>query len=359
MMPDLLNEYLMLKAKDSIDSNSDWELLLRQARSAGVLARLAFFQKKFLLFNPPQHFAYHLDSAETYWLSQKRIVNWELHNLLQVFKLLNIRLILLKGTAYSASGLNAGLGRVFSDIDILVPKTQLKQVKDALKWHGWLPEPMDNYDQRYYEQWMHELPPLRHIKRGTSLDIHHNILPQTCNLYPDAELLLKAAVKITDTDYWVLAPEDMVLHSASHLFWGGEFENGLRDLSDIDLLLREFSGNDPSFWENLHHRAEMLGLGKPLFYALRYATKILATPVPESVIEASTIYAGGGKNRVMDYLFSQALKPHHSSCMDSLTGFARWLLFLRSHWLKMPLHILVPHLIRKAWFRLADNTKTT
>jgi hypothetical protein len=359
MMPDLLNEYLTIKIKESVHSNSDWELLLRQARGVGVLARLTFFWKEFRLFNPPQHFAYHLDSAETYWLSQKRIVNWELYNLSQVFKHLNIRLILLKGTAYSASGLNAGLGRVFSDIDILVPKHQLKEVKDALKWHGWFPEPMDDYDQRYYERWMHELPPLRHIKRGTSLDVHHNILPQTCKLYPDAELLLKAAVNVANTDFWVLSPEDMVLHSASHLFLGGEFENGLRDLSDIDLLLREFSCNDRSFWQNLHNRAEILGLGKPLFYALRYATKILGTPVPDSAIKASTVSAGCGKNRVMDYLFLQALKPYHSSCTDTLTGFARWLLFLRSHWLKMPLNILVPHLVRKAWLRLADNTKKT
>ncbi|WP_228375674.1 MULTISPECIES: nucleotidyltransferase family protein [Methylomonas] len=359
MMSDLLNEYLMIKVNDSIRTNPDWELLLRQARGAGVLSRLAFFWKKFRLFSPPQHFAHHLESAETYWLSQKRIVNWELYNLSQVFKLLNIRLILLKGTAYSASGLNAGLGRVFSDIDILVPKHQLKEVKDALKWYGWFPEPMDNYDQRYYERWMHELPPLRHIKRGTSLDIHHNILPQTCSLYPDAELLLKASINIADTDYWVLAPEDMVLHSASHLFWGGEFENGLRDLSDIDLLLREFSGNDPSFWQNLHNRAKVLGLGKPLFYALRYATKLLDTPIPDSVILASAIYAGRSKNRVMDYLFLQALKPYHSSCVNSLTGFARWLLFLRSHWLKMPLYILLPHLFRKAWLRLAGNTEKT
>ncbi|OQW79238.1 MAG: hypothetical protein BVN35_02565 [Proteobacteria bacterium ST_bin11] len=358
-MPNLLSEYLKIKVNGGVKTHSNWELLLRQARSAGVLSRLAFFRKQFRLFDPPQYFTHHLDSAEIYWHSQKRIVNWELYNLAKVFKLLNIRLVLLKGTAYSASGLNAGLGRVFSDIDILVPKHQLKAVKAALKWHGWFPEPMDNYDQRYYERWMHELPPLRHIKRGTSLDVHHNILPKTCNLKPDADLLLKAAVNITDSDFWVLTPEDMVLHSASHLFWGGEFENGLRDLSDIDLLLREFSSNDPNYWQKLHNRAGALGLGKPFFYALRYAFKILDTPIPESVIAASEIYAGSSKNRVMDYLFLQALKPYHSSCTNKLTSFARWLLFIRSHWLKMPWYILLPHLVRKAWLRLTDNTKKT
>jgi glutaconate CoA-transferase subunit A len=32
-------------------------------------------------------------------------------------------------------------------------------------------------------------------------------------------------------------------------------------------------------------------------------------------------------------------------------GLARWLLYVRSHWLRMPPHLLVPHLVRKAWMR--------
>lgn len=349
----LLIQHLVFNTADNSHSSEEWELLLRQARSAGVLSRLAFFWKKFGLFQPPPGFAIHLESADKYWLSQKRIVDWELYNLKQVFGQLQIPLILLKGTAYSAAGLNAGLGRVFNDMDILVPRQRLNEVKEALKWSGWFPESLDSYDQRYYERWMHELPPLRHIQRGTSLDVHHNILPQTCDLYPDAELLLNAAVKVANTDYWVLSPEDMILHSASHLFWGGEFENGLRDLSDIDLLLREFSGNDSVFWQKLLERAKVLGLGKPLFYALRYTSQLLETPVPADAIKASAVHgSGGGRNRIMDYLFIQALKPFHPSCEDNWTGVARWLLFMRSHWLKMPLRLLIPHLARKAWKRL-------
>lgn len=352
----LLVKQLVFARTENNTSTIDWELLLRQARAAGVMSRLAFFWKKFKLFEPPNFAVTHLNSADKFWLSQKRIVNWELHNLLPVFEQLKLPLILLKGTAYSAANLNAGLGRVFNDIDILVPKQRLQEVKEELKWSGWIPEPLDSYDQSYYERWMHELPPMRHLQRGTTLDIHHNILPETCALCPNADLLLKSAINIPDSNYWVLAPEDMVLHTASHLFWGGEFENGLRDLSDIDLLLREFSGKDPEFWQKLLNRANILGLGKPFFYALRYCNKMLETPIPETVITASAIYAPGlPKTRIMDSLFLRALYPHHPTCNDKWSDFARWLLYMRSHWLKMPLRLLIPHLSRKTWLRLTDQ----
>lgn len=334
-------------------SGEEWELLLRQARATGILSRLSFFWKKFGLFEPPDFVVPHLNSAEKYWLSQKRIVNWELYNLQQVFEQLRMPLILLKGTAYSAANLDAGLGRVFNDIDILVPKQRLQEVKEGLKWSGWFTEPLDSYDQSYYERWMHELPPMRHIQRGTTLDVHHNIMPETCTLCPDASLLLKAVVNIPDTNYWMLMPEDMVLHSACHLFWGGEFENGLRDLSDIDLLLREFSSNGPDFWQKLLDRAGVLGLGNPLFYALRYAVKILKTPVPEEIILASHVYSSGAvKNKIMDFLFMRALMPIHPSCNDCWSDLSRWLLYLRSHYLRMPLYLLIPHLLRKAWLQI-------
>jgi hypothetical protein len=44
--------------------------------------------------------------------------------------------------------------------------------------------------------------------------------------------------------------------------------------------------------------------------------------------------------------------PDHESCNDRWTGLARWLLFVRSHWLKMPVHLMVPHLLRKAFRRV-------
>ena len=36
---------------------------------------------------------------------------------------------------------------------------------------------------------------------------------------------------------------------------------------------------------------------------------------------------------------------------DALTAAARWLLYVRAHYLRMPLHLLLPHLLRKSFHR--------
>jgi hypothetical protein len=141
------------------------------------------------------------------------------------------------------------------------------------------------------------------------------------------------------------------LHSATHLFHDGELEHGLRDLVDLDSLMREFEKNQ-NFWSDLTERAKELELVRPLYYALRYTARMLATPVPGEALQAANI----GKpvllvRSLMDALFSRALTPDHPSCDSRFTGLARWLLYVRSHYLRMPLHLLIPHLIRKAFHR--------
>ena len=122
---------------------------------------------------------------------------------------------------------------------------------------GWEPVKLDPYDQRYYRTWMHELPPLRHHRRRTVIDVHHTILPESGRLRPDPADLLQAARPTGDGPFRVLAPTDMVLHSAAHLFQDGTLGMGLRDLTDLDALLRHF-GETPGFWSALVRRAERL-----------------------------------------------------------------------------------------------------
>ena len=133
-----------------------------------------------------------------------------------------------------------------------------------------------------------------------------------------------------------------------HLFHEGEFTQGLRDLSDLDLLLKEFSIQE-SFWKKLLLRSTELQQQIPLFYALRYSHRILQTPVPESVLKASKQPIN---TILMDALFLRALMPDHESCNDKWTGLARSLLFIRSHYLKMPIYLMVPHLLRKTYRRI-------
>src|SRR5262249_12635180 len=159
-------------------------------------------------------------------------------------------------------------GRLFSDIDILVPRGALANVENTLLRHGWQSSKTSAYDQRYYRRWMHELPPLRHNSRQTLLDVHHAILPTTARLKPDSSKLLAASLPIAgEPRLRVLAHTDMVLHSATHLFCNEDVGNSLRDLVDLDSLLRGFARTE-GFWPKLTTRSVELDLGRPLYYAL-------------------------------------------------------------------------------------------
>ena len=54
---------------------------------------------------------------------------------------------------------------------------------------------------------------------------------------------------------------------------------------------------------------------------------------------------------LMARLLAVALEPSPPHTRGAGEALARWLLYVRSHWLRMPPHLLVPHLVRKAWMR--------
>jgi len=255
------------------------------------------------------------------------------------------------------ANLPAALGRTFTDVDIMVAKSDVEKVEITLHRKGWVTSnKLDAYDQQYYRRWMHEIPPLTNVIRGTTLDVHHTIVPETARSDVNARKLMEAALPLEGhAGLWVLAPRDMVLHSAVHLFNEGEFAHGLRDLSDLDLLMRHFS-SDPNFWQGLVERAFEFGLERPLYYAFRFTSRIFGTPVPERENQALAAGSPGPvTGRVMDFLFFRALRPDHPTCRLPLTGLALWLLYVRAHHLRMPPHLLVPHLIRKAISRRPEG----
>ncbi|NOS87260.1 MAG: nucleotidyltransferase family protein [Methylococcaceae bacterium] len=337
-------------------SLTQWDIVIRQARRAHVLARLRqLLQSAGLLAQIPPQPLLHLESAHIYYERFQGSLQREIRHVQEALKPLEIPVILLKGSAYSVAGNNAALGRTFSDIDILVTETALPDVEMALINAGWITSTLDPYDQKYYRQWMHEIPPMRHLSRQTSIDVHHNILPKTVRSCPDAQQLWANRVPVPEQNLWLLSPEDRVLHSAAHLFHEGEWAMGFRDLSDLDLLLKEFSATE-GFWANLLQRAETLKLQIPLFYALRYTHQILQTPIPEAIIKSSGQHLSNKIHTLlMDALFLRVLIPAHDSCNDRWTGVARWLLFVRSHWLRMPLYLVIPHLLRKSLLRLTGK----
>jgi hypothetical protein len=349
-MTALLVEVLRDPARCATLSPADWDTLIPQARNAGLQAALGLsLQDRDLLPNIPAAVRRHLESRIVVHEKQKRDLDYELGWLRRALGEAGEEVILLKGAAYIVAGLPAGVGRMISDIDLLLPVERLPRAEQSLQHHGWLPGDIDPYDDRYYRQWMHEIPPLAHRTRGATIDLHHTILPPTAKPDLDASLLFQNLPEVRP-GIRVLAPVDMVLHSAVHLFHEGEFRRGLRDLLDIDRLLRDFAGRDPAFWQALVARAAALDVTRFLFYAVHHARRVYQTPVPGDVVAALDKDAPRFPARpVMDFMFARAFLPDHASCRLPFTGVADFFLYIRSHYLRMPLRLLIPHLLRKAW----------
>ena len=322
--------------------------VLRIARTNGVLARLAVLARRSAMEEQlPEKARQLLASARPVAEHHERSIRFDVGLIRKALAATVERVVLLKGAAYVLAGLPAGAGRLVSDIDILVPKERIAEAERALGEAGWRPMVLDAYDQRYYRTWMHELPPLRHEARQTVLDVHHTILPETARRHPDPAKLLAAAVPLVD-GLAVLGPQDMVLHSAAHLFSDGDLAGGIRDLVDLDALIRHFGKMQDGFWDALVPRALEQDLARPLYYALRHCGSFLGTPIPQEVLRAVRVAAPPGPTRIlMDALCARALEPRPDP-PDAKARAAMWMLYVRSHWMRMPPLLLARHLLIKA-----------
>jgi hypothetical protein len=329
---------------------AEWDVVLRLARASLLTASLENrVRAAGVLALLPAPVQAQFAAARVLTEANRRGVTWEVNRLVKALEPQGVPVVLLKGAAYALANLPAGNGRLFNDVDILVPRDRLNDVEQALYWHGWITGHHDAYDQRYYREWMHELPPLIHQKRQSVLDVHHTILPPTARYHPDPDKLRADAIPVSGVPgAQMLAPTDMVIHSACHLFHEGEWDHGLRDLLDLDALLRDF-GRNQTFWPNLATRAVEMELSRPLYYALRYCTKVWATPIPTDIVASLRLQGPNSlTERLMDALILRAIAPVHSLTRAPGEKLARFGLYVRSHWLRMPAHLLIPHLLRKA-----------
>lgn len=340
-------------------SLTEWDAVLRVARRTNLLGRLAKgVSSTGLLSNLPEVVRVHVESALILVAHQRAAIEWETRHISQALSGFTEKVVLLKGAAYASSGLKAAEGRLFGDVDILVPKNSINQAEAALMLRGWTTGENDPYDERYYRKWMHEIPPMTHRKRGTVIDLHHNILPQTARSSPNPAFLLEASRPLAGSTFHVLSPVDMIIHSATHLLYESEVQNGLRDVFDLDALLTEFASQSANFWDELTERAILLGLAKPVALALRITSNLLQTSSPLSTRQALEDAAGLTAVQLywLDVIYMRALMPDHPLSRGTGDGTARLAVYLRGHVLRMPAHLLVFHLGRKFLIRLFKNT---
>lgn len=356
---DILQVLRTPRALLSLDARRTTELIAR-ARTSALLGRIAarvLRQSDGLAFPPRLIEAFEAPLAATE--AFHRMARFETDRVGRCLAGIGHDIVLLKGSAYVLAGLPAAIGRPLSDVDILLPREAVAEAESRLIAGGWEQGKTDDYDQMYFREWMHELPPLRHRERMTVIDLHHTILPPTGRLRPDPKLLIADAVPVAG---WpgvrVLAPADMVLHSVVHHFQDGEFQHTLRELVDLDDLLRHF-GEQAGFWPRFVARTEQLGFGRPAFYALRQAVQLLASPVPDDAVAALRRYAPPAPLlAAMDRLIRSCLLSSGRLPRGPVELIASQSLYLRAQWLKMPPALLARHTASKITRRLRRQRTT-
>lgn len=307
-----------------------WTALLAMARAEQLIGTLA---RRLSGLKLPEAVTGILNEARVNAEYQRRAALWEADSARRALADYSGKVVLMKGTAYAAAGLKASEGRHIGDLDIMVAREDLPQVETMLLAAGWEWVKDDAYDDAYYRDHMHELPPLIHKERDRMIDVHHTILPLTARPRPDAAAMLADAVELANGLY-VFAPEDRVIHSAAHLFADGELDGGLRNLWDIHCLLTEYA--DEAFWPSLKRRAEHHGLWPAVHRAGRLAHRLYETEVP----------AAWQSQKWLDSIYVRRLTARDEWGRGARKA-TRLAFYIRSHWLRMPPLMLMQHLWTK------------
>jgi len=324
-------------------SAEEWSLMLAEARHAGMLARIAHWMPGSSMAGgvPPRH-RDGLAAAMVHSAAFRRDVQRELRSISSTLVRVETPVLLLKGASYVALGLPVADGRVFSDIDLLVADKQIRFVESELMLGGWITGQIDAYDDRYYRQWSHEIPPMTHTQRGTTIDLHHSLVMPTCRIAVDSARMVNDAVPIAGSErFWRLRDEDILLHAAAHLLLNGEFDRGLRDLCDIDLLFRHFSAVSGEFPKRLVARSAEVGLETILRQALYLARSFFSTPVDDGLLKRQPT--------AFVKLVEKAVSSRHPDTRIRGQTLADWLLMVRELSLRLPLNLLLIHLVHKMW----------
>jgi len=331
-----------------------WERILRLARMTSLHGRLAAaYTDRASVPTPIQR---HLLSAERISQFNAQMLHAELHALAPRCTG-EFPVIALKGSAYALQHLTVASGRFVSDVDLLVPRAHLRNMEQRLLEAGWETAELGAYDERYYRDWSHETPPMRFPGHFLEVDLHHAITPVTGNLAFDPAPLFERSEPIPGTPFRALAAEDQLLHACLHCFHDGDLSLRVREVVDIDGLAREFSAR-AGFWDTLLARANELALERPLWYGLHYASNWLGCPVPNGVLAA---LPGPGRltQQVMDRLVPLAMLPSDPDGPPPMNvTLARNAMLVRYHLLRMPLRMLLPHLVRKTMLRLRARIET-
>ena len=345
--------------------HGQWTTILGAARRARALGHLAVrLRLAGVMATVPEPVAAHFESADRVIRRQRQRLHLELRELGEAVDDLDAPVVLLKGAAYEALKLPLAAARVASDVDILVRPEDLHRVEDRLKARGWVSIELNAYDERYYREWSHEIPALSHPSRSLEVDVHHSIAPGLRGNSPAVRALFERSMPCEwrvgragrrPRPFQVLDPADQLLHLAVHTFASSDLAGRLREVMDFDLLYRIYCAPggpvDPGVAMD---RASSSGTDRAFWWALHFARRWLGTPVEPALLDR-TGRPGAVLRSAMNWACDRSMLPGITQRRTRIEFAAELALLTRYQWHRLPLRLLLPHVVEKARRRVLDR----
>ncbi len=319
----------------------DWTELIHQAREQALLGSCYFLLQDAGLYNNiPDKVKTHLYSGYIYAQKQKVSLIKEMLKLESFFSDAPYPCVLLKGCAYRLTELPMARGRVFSDIDILVPQSQFPDALLRLNEAGFIEFGMSDYDRRYYLRWSHQHPPLIHYLRGVSIDLHHHIYPVSSQENILIEPMLRQSIRLPGSSFAVPTKALMFVHACVHLFYQDETHKLVKDLWDLyQLYLGAMAeGEAPIVLAAIDLNAQAA-----VYYAFDVLKWLFQVDVSDLAMAQLKPYANHSQRNSMRWLLSKLFNP---ASRWHRVAYVWWT--IRGHLLKMGPMTLLYHSIAKS-----------
>ena len=259
----------------------DWAALLTLAEAEDVLPAVAYAAGTARWTTVPAAARRHLADVLAASRARHLVMTSELARALRRFATDGIDVIALKGPVLAETVYPDPALRPFSDLDLLVRPEDRRRTDAALQALGYTPladEHSWDFDIAFDGATVYESP------GGVRIDLHWALLTEARYAWRQREAgsVWQRATPITlaGERALTLAPEDLVLHLATH-FAVHHSLTGLLRQWDLALVLAQASLD----WPRLLARAEAWRVRRAVFFALRGVAEAFASVVPPAVLD--------------------------------------------------------------------------
>ena len=206
----------------------------------------------------------------------------QLRELLDALQGADIPAVLLKGAFLAEHAYHSATLRPTGDLDLLVPSARIGTAIDRLVELGYTRPTTGDWER--FRAYRHA-PPLQHRFRRLSVELHHTIEPCAAPFtLPLADVWARASgITTAGAQALALAPEDLLLHLATHLGHSHLLGTSILRVYDIAIWVDRFG--DTADWDAVVTRAEASGVRRFVYAALGLAARLLDAPVPPEVLD--------------------------------------------------------------------------